>query len=328
MTFRVFIIFALPVFFLAPPVGWASVAAGDTGKRLGLLAKLGADSPLASGEAGEGPGLDSLLESNASSLFGGKASFKDGRVTIRYVAKGLFNQDFRAKTGKGVTGVFSDPKDIKNALVKADLTKEVSGFSFVGLGAGRATSNFALSGDLKLSFKLRVPNLTPAAKLIVRWHQKGSKGYIQTSFFQKIVAVHKGRKRRAAAKDSRFTGAPTSWFDVKSKGVPVEISFKGQRAAVSVGRGEGENSEKVEVVSLGGIEAPSSGRLSFRFANISFLITDLAIEGNYDRSWAEAVIEELRREGKLKRPIPDAVAKKEKGNAGIDHSDPEADEEL
>jgi hypothetical protein len=293
-----------------------------------LLANAGQKTAPPKGEAEKEPDLDRLLESNSSALFGGKASFKDGRVTLLYAGKGLFDRDFRAKTGKGGTGVFSDPKDIKNALVKAELTKEASGFSFVGLGVGRAISNFALAGDLKLSFKLKVPNLLPKAKLVVRWNQRAPKSYIQTSFFQKIIAVHKGRKRRAAATDSRFTGPPLTWFDRKSKGVPVEVVFKDQRAAVFISRGEGENPEKVEVVSLDGIESPSGGKISFYFANISFLISDLAIEGKYDRSWAEAAIEELRRAGKLRSPEADTVAKKEKGGTGIDQPDPEAEEEL
>jgi len=328
VTLRVFTIFASTVLFLALSSGWTSEAARESGQRLRLRATAGEKTAPPKGEAEKEPGLDQLLASNSSALFGGKASFKDGRVTLRYSEKGLFDRDFRAKTGKGGKGLFSDPEDIKNASVKAALTNEASGFSFVGLGGGRAISNFALSGDLKLSFKLKVPNVLPTAKLIVRWNQKASKSYIQTSFFQKIVAVQKGRKRRAATTDSRFTGPPITWFDRKSKGVPVEVTFKDQRAAVFISRGEGENAEKVEVVSLAGIESPSSGKISFHFANISFLITDLAIEGKYDRSWAEAAIEELRREGKLKTPTADTVATKEKGGTGIDQPDPEADEEL
>ena len=328
MTLRVFTIFASPVFFLAPSSGWTIEAAADRAQRLGVLTKAGERVGLPEGKNEGRPGLDLLLESNSSALFGGKASFENGRVTLRYPEKGLFNQDFRVKTSNGMKGVFSDPEDIKNTLVKADLTKEVSGFSFAGLGAGRAVSNFALSGDLKLSFKLRAPDLLPTAKLIVRWHQKASRSYIQPTFFQKTVAAHKGRKSRATTKDSRFTGPPITWFDRKSKGVPVEILFKDHTAVVSISQGEGEKPEKVEVVSLGEIESPSSGKLSFHFANISYLVTDLAIEGKYDRPWAEAAIEGLRKKGKLKMPMPDAVAKKKKGASGIDAPDPEANDEL
>jgi len=326
VTPRVFIILTSTVLFWAVLSGWTSEASRDSGTPLQLLAHAGEKAEPSGVE--QEPGLDALLEANSGALFGGKASFKDGRVTLRYTEKRLFGRDFRSKVGKGMVGVFSAPEDIKNTLVKADLTKEAPGFSFAGIGNGRAVSNFALAGDVKLSFKLKVPTLLPTATLIVRWNQKTSRSYIQTSFFQRIVAVHKGRKLRAAATDSRFLGPPLTWFDRKSKGVPIEIVFQNQRAAISITGGEAEKPEKVEVVSLAGIESPSSGKILFQFANISFLIADLAIEGDYDRSWAEAALADLRREGKFKTPAVNIVATKEKGGTGIEQPDPEADDEL
>ena len=290
------------------------------------------------------PSLERLLELNAQQIFGGDATVKDGRVTVTYKGKGAFNRGFSSRSGGG-KGFVSDADEIKNISVRAVLTDGASDLSFVGLETGSAISNFELAEDFSIRFKLKLPTLLPAAKLTLRWNQKDAKNFIETSFFQNIVVVEKGRARQVTSRDERVAGAPTRWFDQKSDGVPVEMLFKEKKATVLMVPPGGEKDKKVEIVSVGGIDSPLGGRIAWSFSRASFLIRELVIEGKFDRTWAEKAIGELRKKGslKLEEPAaqeppapaaapapaaPETAAKPAKPKRAIDEADPEADEEL
>lgn len=69
------------------------------------------------------------------------------------------------------------------------------------------------------------------------------------------------------------------------------------------------------MVSLEGIQKATSGKISFSFRNLSFCVSDLVIEGKYDRGWANSQIAKLRKEGKLKVQMPDTGGEKQGGKA-------------
>jgi len=175
-----------------------------------------------------------------------------------------------------------------------------------------------------------------------------------------------GKRRQTMTRNQAFAGAPFKWWDVKSKdGVPVQITFREGTVSVSCGAGGGpqpprgrgwgkgkgrgrdkdkakDSPEKVEVVSLEGFEKATGGKIRFAFQSMSLCMTDLVIEGKYDPKWAEAQIEKLRKDGKLKLSEPAAAgqkpgssaggskasAKKKKGAGGVDEPDPEGGDDL
>ena len=71
------------------------------------------------------------------------------------------------------------------------------------------------------------------------------------------------------------------------------------------GRGGDQGPERMELVTLEGVKKAKSGKISFGFRNLSFCVTDLVIEGKYDRAWAASQIDKLRKEGKLKVKPPE-----------------------
>ena len=97
----------------------------------------------------------------------------------------------------------------------------------------------------------------------------------------------------------------------------------------------GKNSpEKVELVSLGGLEKATSGKVLFEFRKMSFGLADLVIQGKYNREWAASRIEKLRREGKLtlKERAAATGSKKARakgdGTGKVDEPDPEGGDDL
>lgn len=325
--------------------------------------------PSAEGRAAaQEPPLEELVQLNAESLFGGKLTLKDGRITLQYPGGGLFERGFACRGSRGL-GIISDEAKVKSQAVRRVLLEKPKGkFSFVGLSSGSAVSSFELQDDFKVSFRLKIRNLSPTSRLTWFVNRDGRK-YVQTNFFQDIVLA--GRKRsRVRTKDTRFAGSPVRWFDVQSPGVAVELSFKegklsvalgvmekgdGKRKGKGGGRGKGKGKEKpaeakekmVEVVSMDGIEDPVAGRLALLFSDLSFLVTDFQIQGNLPREWADAEIARLRKAKKLITRSPEELAKKEDrkakgktakggaapGSAGkegpdLDSPDPEADDEL
>jgi hypothetical protein len=180
--------------------------------------------------------------------------------------------------------------------------------------------------------------------------------HIQSSFLQDLRLKGEGKSKAAASSDPRFAGRPESWFDLRSPGVPVEVRFRDRTLTIRMaakpaprsagdrakdkkkarGRGRGRQ-ELVEVVSLGGIESPTTGRVALAFEGCSFLITDLEIRGKLPRAWLEGEIDRLRAAGKLamrpedvaagpggKKPVkPDRTK-----SPDISKPDPEADDEL
>jgi hypothetical protein len=324
---------------------------------------------LCAAEEPKEPSLEELIKLNAEPLFGAKPDFGDGgKVTLVLTGDGSFEKGFVCR-GVGGSGIIASAPALRNEAVRKTLLEGAAGaFSFAGLISGSAVSKFELSGDFKVSFKLRIPQLSPQARIGMSFHQEGRHA-IQTNFFQDVLVL---AKKRASARspDPRFAAPAASWFDRKSVGVPVEVSFQNSRFAIRMpsvahddkGADRGGKDQKggkrekkpeehkpeaelVEVVSLEGIDDPQSGRIALNFDKVSFLVSDFRVEGKLNRSWAEREIDALRKTGKLRtsdgakkseedKPAVaggDAPAsKKGSGKKGPDLSkpDPEAKDDL
>ena len=294
------------------------------------------------------PPLDELVTLNGEALFGQTVTAKDGRVHLKFPPKGVFGKGFSVKAARS-RGFLSDPADFKLVTVK-DLVHEIQAkAAFAAVATGAALSRFELGDDFKITFRLRAPTLGRSAQMTMRLNQQGRKAYIQTNFFQDLLAVGDRKKKRARA--TAVSGHPSTWFNRKDKhGVPVEIVFKDKKFSVSMDvQPTGKDKpEKVELVALEGIEKPASGRIYWTFKNMSFAVTDLSIEGKYGREWAQGEIEKLKKRDELvvakpapAKPNPDAGAGKEAAPAGkkpsdaakpggvdLDKPDPEAEEDL
>ena len=289
--------------------------------------------------------LRKLVELNGDSIFGGHVKLKGERITLTFAGDGAFEKGFQCSS-KSRSGVVSDKRLVKDVAVKKVLIDGAQGkFSFLGLTSGTAVSRFPLEGDYNISFKLRIPTLMRGSKMT--WYlNREKKDYIQLNFFRQAALFKKGRlKSRKVSKIPRFRKGADKWFDRKSAGVPVEISFKEDKLTVRME--EKKAGEKkgtmTEVVSLDEIQERNHGRLALSFDKVSFLVTDFKIEGKLPRSWVEQEIESLRKVGKLKMPAdkPKAEAKKgkqdgkkdpkkgkEKEGPDLDTPDPEIDEDL
>ena len=313
---------------------------------LGFLA-VGFSLVSAAGEGGA-PGkarkgrLARLAELNSEALFGGKVKVKGDRFTLTFPGEGLFEKGFDCRARRRA-GVVSDPAAIKDEAVKKVLLHGADGkFSFVGLSSGTAISRFPLTDDYKISFKLRIPTLMRGSKLV--WYlNREKKDYLEVNFFRQAALVKKGRPRsRRLSPDPRFRQGPDKWFDRKSKGVPVEMSYKGGTLAVRMHAGKGKDG-MTEVVTLENVKELSEGKLALSFEKVSFLVTDFTIEGQLPRKWLEAAIESLKSAGRLKENDPagakgdkkseqgetkDSKKGKKKEGPDIDRPDPEADEDL
>jgi hypothetical protein len=285
------------------------------------------------------PPFEKLLELNSEALFGAKIALKDGRFTLKLEGGGSFDRGFqqpgRPRERQGFFGV----EDKIHPLMREKLLKEAAGkFSFAGLVTGSALSNFDLQDDYKVSFKIRIPDLAPGGRFSMTFNHDGRRGLVQTEFFQELLHLRRGSKKGAArTRDARFAGPPTKWFPTASKGVPVEIEFKNGRLAVRMTIKEKDKDEQVEVVVLEGIDEPTSGKLGFSFDKLSFLITDLSIEGKLPRQWVQQELDRLRQSGKLRTRPPEELARKDearpeaarkKTGPDLDLPDPEAEDDL
>ncbi len=248
--------------------------------------------------------LEKLVELNAKELFGGEAKFKDGRVTLTFPGRGTFARGFRSGSTGG-RGFISGLDDLKDPNMRGNLAGGLEApFSFAGIEGGEALSKFELSDDFTISFRMRLPLVPPGASFLFRMHQEDAKSYLQTSFFQEIAVLDGGKPRKKTATDAVFSSPPAKWFIQKvaePQATPVEIVFKDKKLSVFVSVfSEKAKSEKKEVVSLDGIEKPTSGKIFIKFSKLSFGIADFAIDGKYSRAWAEAEIARLRKEKKLR----------------------------
>ncbi|MBN1441303.1 MAG: hypothetical protein JXA90_01280 [Planctomycetes bacterium] len=261
--------------------------------------------------AAAGPSFADLLNWNAETIFGGKLTLeKDDRFTLAFPGEGLFEKGFRCQ-GKAGQGVISDAAAVKDVSVKRTLLEGAAGtFSLVGLSSGSAVSRFPLGNDYSISFKVRIPILMAASKLVFILNQEG-RSYIQLSFFQEASVISGGRRRAAAAsRDPRFRGPPAQWFDRKSAGVPVEIVFKEGKLTVRMhAPAQGNLKEGMaDVVTLDGVSEPTEGNLALSFDRISFLISDLKIAGKLPADRLKQEIESLRGTGQLRTRAPEPPA--------------------
>ena len=293
------------------------------------------------------PSFARLLELNKDELFGGEATIGGDHVTVKCSGKGAFNRAFLAK------GFAADPAEIKGGKNReAYLDKKPGELSCVGTDGGSAISKFELADEFNISFKLKIPTLLPQGTITLRMNQQDSKNFIQSSFFTDLAVVENGKPKKTKLTSSQhFQGLPSKWFDRKDeKGLNVEVAFKEKKLRISLSHRskdkEKPKDEMLEVVSLEGVESPSSGKLGIFFNKVSFGVYDLSIDGKINRSWAEKEIQRLKDEGKLRTKEEETIVKKDekggaagskaqvkgprvkKGPVNVDEPDPEAEVDL
>lgn len=257
--------------------------------------------------------IERLLQLNAAVIFGGECSIQDGRVTVRFPGKGSFGRGFTARGSRGA-GFYTEDTDVKDGALRKVLIEGAKGqFACLGRDAGQAVSGFELADDWRVSFRLRIAALPPNAVFTVTGNQQDARNYIQVVFFREIVAVDGGKKKRALTTDKTYAAPPANWYDRKSPGVPFEISFKEGKLSVAMtieAAKEGDKGERIELVSMEGIESATYGKLSFEFRNLSFLMSDLVVEGKVRPAWAQGEIARLKKAGGLKVKEADKPAEK------------------
>lgn len=240
-------------------------------------------------------------------------------MTIRFPGKGLFARGFTTASSKG-RGFFGSDEEVKDGASRKVLIEGAEGqFTCVGREFGRAVSRFELADDFRIGFRLRIPSMPALAQFTIVMNQLGAKDFVQISFFQDVTVVDGGKKRRKVTENRTYAAPPMKWFDQKSTGVPFEIVYKDKKLTVTMVRKVGEKEKKdepVELLTLGDLASPSAGKVAFEFRNVSFLMTDLVVEGLYHKAWAEGEINKLRKAGKLKVKPPEAVAKEEPKQTG------------
>lgn len=271
-----------------------------------------------------------LAQLNSAALFGVPFKINKGRFSVTYPGAGEFDKAFTTR-GRGRGGVIANISEVKNASYRKLL---IDGHSkgkatLVGMLGGSALSNFELVDDYKISFRLRIPRVDGRSRFSFLLNHHGS-DFVQTNFFQDIVIPAK--KSRVRSKNKKFLAPASRWFDKGPQGMPVSIVCKGGKISISVGVLNGKKEEMVEVVSTE-VAEPGPGKIGFSFEGVSFMMSNLRIDGKFPTAWAEKQMAVLKRTGKLITKLPEkkaAPAKKGPPKKGPDLSrpDPEAEEEL
>lgn len=309
---------------------------------------------------GDGPLLRELLELNGEAIFGGQVHVSNGRMTVAFRGREGFDRGFKLPLTDGKSGFIADCRDIDEREVCQRLVAPVGDtLTVVGLHSGAAMSRFELVDDFQVSFCLRLEPLSPRASFDLAVNRRGKKEFIELKFLHKIRVVSREEgKRTAASKDSKFRGPPSTWFDRGAKqGMPFLIRWKDSELTVlTVAKSTGKGSQvaPVEIVSMVGIDAPTRGKIGFRFSGLHVAISSLVVEGKIPEKWVRRQIKKLRKAGTLKEVDPVEVAAKPqaqqkeaqdkrerlkksqtrsklvdpKFDVDIDDSDPEIDVEL
>ena len=274
--------------------------------------------------------VEQLAGLNGVALFGVPVKINKGRFTLIYPGTGEFDKGFTSKS-RGRGGVLGKISEVKSAAFRKNLidghTKGKA--TLVGLLGGSTLSNFELVDDYKISFRIRIPQLTGRSRFaFLLNHQGGS--FVQTNFFQDIVIASK--KIQLRTKNKKFAAPAYRWFDKGPQGMPVVITFKAGKLSVSIGVLNGKKEEMVEVVSTE-VKEPPPGKFGFLFSGISFMISSLRIDGKFPKAWVEKEMEVLKKAGKLVSEFPEKKAPpplkgSRKRGPDLSKPDPEAEDEL
>ncbi len=274
--------------------------------------------------------VEQLAGLNGVALFGVPVKINKGRFTLIYPGTGEFDKGFTSK-GRGRGGVLGKISDVKSAVFRKNLidghTKGKA--TLVGMLAGSTLSNFELVDDYKISFRMRIPQLTGRSRFAFLLNHQGS-SFVQTNFFQDVVIASK--KIQVRTKNRKFAAPAYRWFDKGPQGMPVVITFKAGKLAVSVGMLNGKKEEMVEVVSTE-VKDPPPGKVGFLFSGVSFMISSLRIEGKFPKAWVEKEMAVLKKAGKLVAKLPEKKAPPPlkgsvKRGPDLSKPDPEAEDEL
>ncbi len=255
------------------------------------------------------PSFEELLLFNGDHLFGGKPSLLgDDKVQITFNAPGQMPRGFE---GPGIhdpnsaTMTGANRRFIQKKVEKDGTEILHENLAVCGLGEQRAgwqvwTSRFALSGDVKVEFIMRLPGLINAQTGFVTRLYVDGKGHLESNFFQ-TAERHSGGSAVAVSKTAvkEYSGLPSKWFPRNNpNGVRVDLGVEGEKFKV--------NFQGKETVSLSKVGANRKGKVGFAFRKIAFTLQDLKISGKVDRAWCEAEFNRLEKEGKLRLKPPES----------------------
>ena len=251
---------------------------------------------------GDRPPFETLFALNAEKIFGVKVddkdgvTYKDGAMTLAFGAPGQLQRVFE---GTGMLVPDQVRGDHHRKILNNAENKAWDRTVVIGRPSGAWKSKFELSGRVKLSFKLRIPEFPKGWDLKIALIQ-GPKAALSTSFFQTATLSGVGKPKRATS-PKEYLAPPEKWFDLKGL-VPVELLQEKGVFTVKL-------AEK-EVLKLEGTEEIGAGAIVFTFQKLTFLMTDVRIEGNLNQAWIEAQFKELEEKNQLTLKAPE----QEKGN--------------
>jgi hypothetical protein len=258
------------------------------------------------------PSFEELLKLNQGELFDPSISLWKDQLTVSVPNRGFFDDAFDLKEQR-LTRIFSDVREIKDGGLQRLIGTE-GDTAFVAKGGGAASSKFELANDFRLTFRLRVHSVPPNAAFVLRLVQD-EKNFIEISSFREITVVEKGRKTTRTTADKRFTRHISSWLKVKND-TPVEVVFKDKKLSVFLTsstlepgtkddrgnvRGWNFKTERVEVVSMDGIEKPSGGAIVIAINNWTVVARSFQLTGKVHRPWVQARFDQLEKTGKLRK---------------------------
>jgi hypothetical protein len=182
-----------------------------------------------------------------------------------------------------------------------------------------------------------MPGIQKGSQFLVRINQT-PKSVIQTNFFQEAALVLGGKTKKRSLAPKEFQAPPEKWFDRKAL-VPIAMSYHDGKFQLKVtaehpkekehgkekekekerekGRDKGKGKDKDRPkdaakdppkdppkdleISLDEAGEAASGKVSFSFRKISFVVSEMTLSGKYDRAWCEEQFKQLDKEKKLVR---------------------------
>jgi len=253
--------------------------------------------------AEERPPFEKLFDLNCEKIFGGKAKLEGERVTIEYTQSGQFSRGFE---GAGMVKL-EDLKGHNHAIV--DQAAQAGGKPAIASNGeqGEWLSRFELSGEVSLSFKITFRPPQRSSQLVISLN-RGSKGALQTSFFQSATLISGGKVKKTVA-SKEIQGPPDKCFDPRIN-VHGQLSVKDKKFIVKTGKQPKDDKEKLDLkesVVLDDIGDATSGHIAFSFRKLGFVLSSMTISGKVDLAWVKKQLEDLEDKGDLVLKEPAAA---------------------
>jgi len=257
------------------------------------IAWLSGRTSLAAGE--ERPPFEKLFDLNSEKVFGGKAKLEGDRVTIEFTKSGQFSRGFE---GTGMLKL-EDIKGLNRDIIDKAGQREGKPAVASNGEQGEWQSRFELSGDVSLSFKITVRPPQRSSQFVV-WLNRGSKGALQSSFFQSAALVSGGKVKKTVA-SKEIQGTPDKWFDPRTS-FYADLSVKEKAFTVKAAKQPKEDKDKLEMKEstvLDDIGDANSGRIVFSFKKLGFVLSNVKVSGKIDLEWVKKQLQELEDKGDL-----------------------------